>query len=138
MKKIFILAAVIATIGVGLFAMKDKIFGVTYSDGVYEGAYQAGDGANTKVVLTLKNNRIVACVLEARDALGNIKDENYGKGGSAEDYRRAQLSVREMKKYPDMLVEAQDMDKVDSISGATVTYRAMQFAVHEALKKARQ
>lgn len=138
MKKIFIAAVVLAAIGGGLFAAKDKIFGVTYRDGVYEGAHRSAHGSVTKVVLTLKDNRIVDCVLEARDALGAIKDENYGKNGSDEDYRRAQLSVREMKKYPALLVKAQDMDKVDSISGATVTYRAMQTAVHEALKKARK
>ena len=133
MKKALILIAVLAVIGGGVFAMKDKIFGVTYRDGVYEGEYQADDGENTKVILTLKDNRIVACVLEARDALGNIKDENHGRDGSAE----AQRAVREMKKYPDMLIEAQDVDKMDSISGASVTYKAMQIAVHEALNKAR-
>lgn len=40
MKKALILAAVLAVIGGGVFAMKDKIFGVTYRDGVYEGEYQ--------------------------------------------------------------------------------------------------
>ena len=42
-----------------------------------------------------------------------------------------------MKKYPDMLIETQGVDKMDSISGASVTYKAMQIAVHEALNKAR-
>ena len=137
MKKALILAAVLAVIGGGVFAMKDKIFGVTYRDGVYEGEYQADDGENTKVILTLKDNRIVACVLEARDAMGNIKDENHGKDGSAEDFRQAQRAVREMTKDPDMQIETQDVDKMDSISGASVTYKAMQIAVHEALNKAR-
>lgn len=137
MKKIAVLLAVLVVLGGGIFLMKDRIFGVTYRDGVYEGEYQADDGENTRVVLTLKDNKITACVLEAYDALGHIKDENHGHDGSAEDYRLAQTAVREMKKYPAMLIEVQDVDKMDAVSGATITHRAMQYAVREALEKAR-
>ena len=113
------------------------LFKSGYKDGVYEGEYQAADGENTRVVLTIKDGRIVDCVLEARDDMGNIKDENHGKDGSAEDYRRAQRAVREMKKYPALLIEHQDMDKFDALTGASITYSAMREAVKEALGKAK-
>jgi len=113
------------------------LFKSGYKDGVYDGEYQAADGENTRVVLTIKDGRITDCVLEARDDMGNIKDENHGKDGSPEDYRRAQRAVREMKKYPALLIQYQDMDKFDAITGASITYSAMRLAVKEALDKAR-
>lgn len=137
MKKVWISIVALVVVLAVVFALKGGISGKTYRDGTYEGAYESSDGQRTSVTLTIKDNKIVDCKLNARDALGNVKDENYGKGGTAEDFRRAQLSVREMKKYPDMLLETQDIDKMDALSGATVTFKAMQIAVHEALKKAR-
>ncbi len=113
------------------------LFKSGYKDGVWDGEYQASDGENTRVVLTIKDGKIVDCVLEARDDMGNIKDENHGKDGSPEDYRRAQRAVREMKKYPALLIEHQDMDKFDALTGASVTYSAMRQAVKEALDKAK-
>lgn len=137
MKKGIIAVVVIFIVAVGVFVMRDSIFGVSYKDGVYWGEYQAEDGENTKVTLTLKEGKIVDCVLEAYDDMGRIKDEKHGSDGSAEDFRRAQRAVREMKKYPGMLIEVQDIDKLDVIAGASITHRAMQYAVREALKKAR-
>ena len=137
MKKAIIAVVVVLLIGIGVFVMRDSIFGVTYKDGVYEGEYQADDGENTKVTLTIKGNRITDCKLEAFDDMGRIKDETHGSDGSAEDFRRAQKAVREMKKYPGMLIEVQDIEKLDVITGASITHRAMQYAVREALRKAR-
>ena len=42
-----------------------------------------------------------------------------------------------MRQYPGELLNAQDIDKVDAVSGATVTHREFQIAVRQALQKAR-
>ena len=137
MKKAIIAVVVLIVVAAGVFVMKDKIFGVKYKDGTYWGEYQADDGENTKVTITFKDGKIVDCVLEAFDDMGRIKDETHGSDGSPEDFKRAQKAVREMKKYPAMLIEVQDIEKLDVITGASITHRAMQYAVREALKKAK-
>ena len=40
-----------------------------------------------------------------------------------------------MKKYPGMLIEKQDINNIDTVSGATVSKKEFQEAVKDALKK---
>lgn len=109
-----------------------------YRDGTYEGEYRSGEGdESTRAVLEIKDGRIVDCRLIATDADGRIKDEAYGKDGGEENYRLCQIAVSGMRQYPGMLLETQDVDKVDAVSGATVTLKEFRLAVRQALERAR-
>lgn len=104
-------------------------------DGVYEGNYK-DESATVKVVITIKDKKIVDCVREERDNKNNkIKDENYGKDDADFNYKQAQKAVKNSEGYAKKLVEVQDIDKVDSVSGATVSYKRFKRAVKDALNK---
>ena len=138
MKSRYVVAAVILIViaAAAVFVVKGTSRG--YRDGVYEGEYRNEDGGGgTKVVLKIENNAIVDCQMTATDAEGHVKDEDYGKNDSEANYRLCQISVEGMRQYPGKLLEAQDIDKVDAVSGATVTHREFQIAVRQALQKAR-
>lgn len=104
-------------------------------DGTFEGVYK-DDMATVKVSVTVKDKKIVDCKMEEIDNKTNkIKDEDYGKGSSDANYNLAQKAVKNSKEYPKRLVEVQDVDKVDSVSGATVSFKRFKNAVKDALNK---
>lgn len=131
-------------LGVSIFAIfmligcgKKNFNKLSFKDGTYIGkASEEDSAAYTEVKITIKDNKIIACDAEFRDSKQNIKDENYGKNAGEKKYAQAQLAVQGMKKYPEMLLEVQDPDEVDSISGATVTNKQFREAVWKALDKA--
>lgn len=130
----FLLVA-LAAAAVAVFVLRGN---VAYRDGTYEGEYRSGDGDEcTRAVLEIRDGRIVDCRLIATDADGRVKDEAYGKDGGEENYRLCQIAVSGMRRYPGMLLETQDADKVDAVSGATVTLKEFRIAVRQALDKAR-
>lgn len=135
-KKVIIAVALICA-ALGLFFAKDSLFGPKYHDGTYTGVYTRREGSTTTVDLTIKDGKISACTMVERDPNGEIKGPDYGKGSSVASFKMAQRALFQMKKYPDLLVQAGDMDGFDALSGATVTYKAMKEAVDEALRKAR-
>ena len=104
-------------------------------DGVFEGYYK-DESATVKVVITVKDKKIVDCIREERDNKNNkIKDENYGKDDADFNYKQAQKAVKNSEGYAKKLVEVQDIDKVDSVSGATISYKRFKSAVKDALNK---
>ena len=104
-------------------------------DGVFEGYYK-DESATVKVVITIKDKKIVNCVREERDNKNNkIKDENYGKDDADFNYKQAQKAVKNSEGYAKKLVEVQDIEKVDSVSGATISYKRFKSAVKDALNK---
>lgn len=104
-------------------------------DGVYEGNYK-DESATVKVVITIKDKKIVDCIREERDNKNNqIKDENYGKDDADFNYKQAQKAVKNSEGYAKKLVEVQDIEKVDSVSGATVSLKRFKSAVKDALNK---
>ena len=104
-------------------------------DGVFEGYYK-DESATVKVVITVKDKKIVDCIREERDNKNNkIKDGNYGKDDADFNYKQAQKAVKNSEGYAKKLVETQDIDKVDSVSGATVSYKRFKSAVKDALNK---
>ena len=109
----------------------------TYQDGVYEGEYKNDDdvGGKSTVKLEIKDGKIISVDFKSYDKKGDLKDENYGKNSGEEGYRRAQRSVAGMKKYPGMLIEKQDINNIDTVSGATVSKKEFQEAVKDTLKK---
>lgn len=137
MKKLIIIALIILALAGGFLFMKNR--DVSYQDGVYEGA-ASGNFGQTKVKITLKDNKIVDCVLTAIDKDGNVKNENYGRDSGEKNYQLAQIALNGMMKYPEMLIKAENLknfEKLDAVSGATVAFKEMQAAVKEALDKAK-
>ncbi len=137
MKKLIIIVLIAAVAASGVFYMKCR--NVSYKDGIYEGA-ASGNFGDTKVKITLKDNKIVDCNLTLIDKNGQIKDENYGRDSGEKGFQLAQLVVRAINEYPAMLVKAgslENFEKLDAISGATVSFKEMQIAVKDALEKAK-
>ncbi len=106
-------------------------------DGTYSGEYVSEEhGSTTTVNLTIKEQKIVDCELIAKDDKGNLKDENYGKDAGDVNYKKAQKAVAGMQQYPAMLIELQNADDIEAVSGASVSLIEFKLAVKEALKKA--
>ena len=61
---------------------------------------------------------------KAYDIFGDEKDEDYGSltGKDSADYKKAQVAVKAIQTYPKQLVETQNLDEVDAISGATISH----------------
>ncbi len=131
MKKIAILSLVLLlTLAVGCSAgLKDGDFSGTYTS--------EENGSTTTVNLTIKDQKIVACELIAKDAQGNIKGENYGKDAGDKNYQLAQKAVAGMQQYPAMLIETQNVDDVEAVSGASISLIEFRIAVKAALDQAR-
>ena len=114
-----------------------------YKDGTYTGKSsefkedESGNGAGYGVVeITIKDQKITACEFRMYELDGTLKDENYGAGLSKENRLKAQKAVQSAGKYAADLVKAGNIEQVDVISGATISYNEMKEAVQDALKKA--
>lgn len=108
-------------------------------DGKYKGTYSSeGDTKSTvNVEIEIKDGKIANVIAEELDKNDKIKDENYGKEAGDSNYKLAQKAVKGFEKYPKSLMETQDIDKVDSVSGATVSHKLFKEAVKDALGKAK-
>jgi len=117
----------------------EKAQALTYKDGEYAGESSLDEyGGKIKVKITVKGGKIEEVAIENLDKEGKEKDESYGKDAGQEGlYKQAQDSVKNTKLYPDKLKEAQNIDGVDSISGATKSYAAFKEAVNNALAAAK-
>ncbi|PIE53858.1 MAG: FMN-binding protein [Dethiosulfovibrio peptidovorans] len=132
------LVALVAVAVVGIVVFRKASTPQSRKDGVYQGEFHNEEkGSSTRVTLKMRGGKIVDCQMTALDAEGHVKDENYGKNSGAENYRRAQLAVEGMQQYPEMLLKMQDVDTMDAVSGATVTFKEFQAAVRRALKEAK-
>ncbi len=107
-----------------------------YKDGQYTGVYQGEGEAKMTVTLTLKDQKITACEMECLDKKGNVKDEHYGEQAGDANFAKAQIALKGMKQYPNMLVEVQSVEDMDAVSGATVSLKEFQEAVKSALEQA--
>lgn len=106
-----------------------------------DGVYQADSSPDEfkgigRISVSIKDHKITGVAFQGIDGKGEIKGENYGKtNGEIENpvfYQKAQLAVKANSIYAEQLLEVQELEKVDAVSGATVSYR--QFT--EAAKKA--
>ncbi len=107
-------------------------------DGTYQGTYQADDNSSSMTVeLTIKDGEISACTMTAYDQTGTVKDENYGKNAGKDNYAIAQKALAGMKQYPALLIETQNVDDIDAVSGASVSLQEFKIAVKDALSNAK-
>lgn len=119
---------------------------VSYAPGTYTGQSSGDeelDGDYVVVTLTIGDEgTITDAVVETYEANGTLKDEEYGmqqgEVANQDYYDKAQKALAANADYEDAMVEKNGMDGVDTISGATVTYRQLEEAVDIALDKAKE
>lgn len=119
-----------------------------YADGTYEGKSQVhegdeegnGDGYGV-VTLTIKDNSITACEYRTYETDGTLKGDDYGKQNgeiaNKDYYAKAQKAVKANAVYAENLI-GKELDDVDAISGATISYNEFREAVLDALGQAKQ
>lgn len=107
-------------------------------DGTYEGkSSEDSRGAYGAVNLEIKDGKIAEAEFLQYNADGTVKDENYGKESGDENYQKAQNALKNSAQYAAKLVETQNLDKVDAISGATSSWNQFKEAAKDALDKAK-
>lgn len=117
--------------------------GKSYKDGTYTAQSSPDErGAIGEITLVIEKGKIAKADYKGIMKDGKIKDTDYGKtNGKIENqdfYNKAQNAVRAAASYPAKLVETQDVDKIDAVSGATVSYNQFAEAVKKALEKAKE
>ncbi|MBS5870481.1 MAG: FMN-binding protein, partial [Fusobacterium periodonticum] len=130
MKKYLLIGMVVALSLLTACGKKD-FSKMTFNDGEYQGHFNNDDKdhpSTADVVLTIQDGKIVACTAEFRDGKGNIKGDDYGKEAGDEKYKKAQIAVEGFSTYADKLVEVQDPNEVDAVSGATVSNKEFKEA----------
>ena len=146
MRKIFlIICAAMLMTGCGeeaqapLKSAPNKINLDAAKDGVYivESSRDENFGNGT-LTLTIKDKKIIAAEFTGYDIFGKVKDADYCSllGKDNDDYKRAQAAVVAIKIYPAQLAETQDLSKVDTIAGATISYNQFVETVKRAVKEA--
>ncbi len=110
-----------------------------YKDGEYEGVYESEEKkSSAKVLIKISDGEITACKTEFFDANGDIKDENYGKNAGEAKYKIAQMAVKAMSQYDEKFLECGgNLDDLDVISGASISFKEFKIAVEDALSKAK-
>ena len=111
-------------------------------DGQYSGKSAVeSDGSYGVIEFDVSAGQVTKAHFTAYDADGTPHDENYGLGadGKPHDatfYQRAQNAIAAEKKYVEQFAEVSDHTAVDSIAGASVSYRMFQSAVENAISSA--
>ncbi|MFZ1382654.1 MAG: FMN-binding protein [Scrofimicrobium sp.] len=114
----------------------------TLPDGEYSGQSVAEtDGSYGIVNFTVTGGKVTAADFLMFDQDGTPHDENYGLGsdGTPADeafYQRAQNAILAEQGYVSQFVEAGDQDAVETIAGASLSYRAFRSAVSDAITNA--
>ena len=115
---------------------------ICYIDGTYKATASIKDewGGSAEVEIVVKDGRITSCVFTSYEEDGKLKDSDYGKvDGVIKNmglYKIAQNAVIQSNKYGDMLVKSQNIEKLDAISGATVSFGLFKDAVEQIMKEA--
>lgn len=113
----------------------------TYKDGTYMAKSSPDErGAVGEITVTIQQGKITQADYKGIQKDGKIKDVDYGKtNGKIENpefYKKAQQGLKGAMTYGPRLVETQDLEKVDSVSGATLSYKQFSEAGHKALDQA--
>lgn len=110
------------------------------TDGEYMGHYEDESDDSSKssvdVKIVVQAGKIVACESVEKEGDGKVKDEHYGENAGDANFVLAQKALAGIQAYPDKLLEAQDPEKVDAISGATISLKRFKEAVWDALNQA--
>lgn len=114
----------------------------TLADGVYSGQSEPeSDGSYGIVTFTVAAGMVTDASFMMFDEDGVPHDENYGLGadGTPVDdafYQRAQNAIEAEKQFVTEFVESGDQNDVESIAGASLSYRLFRSAISDAIASA--
>lgn len=111
-----------------------------YKDGTYSGEAEVKEvGGTIKLNLVVSGGKITSVDMQNLDREGKEKGEDYGKSEPLNQglYSIAQNSILGTNKYPSRLIESQDPDQIDAVSGATLSRDAFVQAAKAALDSAK-
>lgn len=113
-----------------------------FKDGEYHGESAVDEwGGKVTTDIVIKDGKITEATLHNLTADGKEKGEDYGKAAEGATnkglYKIAQNAIKQAQEYPKLLVETNDIEKVDAISGATTSFNSFKEAVNDALKNAK-
>ena len=117
---------------------------IKYKDGVYKSFANIKDdwGGTAEVEIKIEEGKIVECTFLSYEKNGNLKGPEYGKvDGVIKNmglYKIAQASILRAAEYGQKLIETQNIDDVDVIAGASISYKLFKDAVENALQGAMQ
>ena len=117
---------------------------IKYKDGVYKSFANIKDdwGGTAEVEIKIEEGKIVECTFLSYEKNGNLKGSEYGKvDGVIKNvglYKIAQASILRAAEYGQKLIETQNIDDVDVIAGASISYTLFKEAVENALQDAMQ
>ena len=95
-----------------------------YKDGTYSGEAEVKEvGGTIKLDITVSGGKIATVDMQNLDREGKEKGEDYGKSEPLNRglYSIAQNSILGTDKLPGLLVDSQDPDSIDAVSGATLS-----------------
>lgn len=111
-----------------------------YKDGTYSGEAEVKEvGGTIKLELVVSGGKITSIDMQNLDREGKEKGEDYGKSEPMNQglYSIAQNSILGTNNYPSRLIESQDPDQIDAVSGATLSRDAFVQAAKAALDSAK-
>ena len=111
-----------------------------YKDGTYSGEAEVKEvGGTIKLGITVSGGKITTVDMQNLDREGKEKGEDYGKSEPLNQglYSIAQNSILGTDKLPGLLVDSQDPDSIDAVSGATLSRDAFVQAAKAALDSAK-
>ena len=117
---------------------------IKYKDGVYKSFANIKDdwGGTAEVEIKIEEGKIVECTFLSYEKNGSLKGSEYGKvDGVIKNvglYKIAQASILRAAEYGQKLIETQNIDDVDVIAGASISYKLFKDAVENALQDAMQ
>lgn len=117
---------------------------IKYKNGVYKSFANIKDdwGGTAEVEIKIEEGKIVECTFLSYEKNGNLKGSEYGKvDGVIKNvglYKIAQASILRAAEYGQKLIETQNIDDVDVIAGASISYKLFKDAVENALQDAMQ
>ncbi|WP_019552360.1 FMN-binding protein [Propionispira raffinosivorans] len=112
-----------------------------YKDGTYSDESSPDEfGAVGKITLSIAQNKITNVSFTGVQKDGTLKDADYGKTNHKIEnpafYQKAQNAVKANAAYAKQLIDVQLAEKVDAISGATISYNQFIEAEKKAIAQA--
>ena len=148
MKKFFILSIIISAqifSGCGensaenIIPPKKNFDLIGVKDGIYTVESSRDEKLGKSILnLTINGGKITNVEFTGYDLFGNEKNESYGSMLSEGDYKKAQIAAKAIKIYPQQLLETQNLDEVDAISGASISYGQFVETVEKAVEDAKK
>lgn len=110
-----------------------------YKDGTYEGRYDDGtEGFYCIAKITISSNKITNVDWNIYDKSNRVFDESYEDLYNTAAYKQqCRDDLKGSKTYGSKLIQEQDIQKVDAVTGATWTNKLFKGAIKRALEKAK-